>query len=268
MVIKANVSGVLGKFKLDASFEAPGFGVTALFGRSGSGKTSVLRWMAGLEKSHQGQLTINGEVWQDSEQGIFVPAHHRKIGYIFQETSLFPHLSVRGNLEFGLKRRNDHRRTEDFDEVVELLGLIDFLNRGSDQLSGGERQRVAMARALLAGPEILLLDEPLAALDIQSKLEILPYLERLKTEAKVPILYISHSPEEVIRLCDHLIELKDGKVTRTGKPKELLSHYSLAGGTSLAMPTNLTHGVKAILQREGYLVEDLENGLIITKKEF
>lgn len=225
-MIRACVEATLGQLKLNTSFEAPGVGVTALFGRSGSGKTSILRWIAGLEKGHKGVLSINGIVWQDSEKKKFIPPYKRRVGYVFQEASLFPHLSVMDNLEFGLKRSKANHKN-DLEEVAPILGLSELLNRPPGQLSGGERQRVAIARALLAGPEILLLDEPLTALDIQSKLEILPYLERLKCESKVPIIYVSHSPEEVVRFSDHLIEIKAGEVIRTGKPMDLLDRKSV-----------------------------------------
>ena len=176
-----------------------GQGVTALFGQSGCGKTTLLRCIAGLERS-VGRLEVNGEVWQDEMN--FLPTHQRPIGYVFQEASLFAHLTVRGNLEYG-KRRALRRMTSadfsNFDSVVDLLGVGALLERKPDRLSGGERQRVAIARALLASPRLLLMDEPLAALDHARKQEILPYLERLHEELDIPVIYVSHAPDEVAR---------------------------------------------------------------------
>ncbi|MGB1110074.1 MAG: molybdenum ABC transporter ATP-binding protein, partial [Gammaproteobacteria bacterium] len=180
-VIKARFRAELGDFKLDVKFETPGRGVTALFGHSGSGKTTVLRAMAGLER-FGGHLRVNGETWQDDDSATFLPPHRRPIGYVFQEPSLFPHLSVRRNLEYGWKRVPPTSRAVAFDESVELLGIASLLDRAPDGLSGGERQRVAITRALLTSPRLMLMDEPLSALDHASKQAILPYLERLHAE--------------------------------------------------------------------------------------
>lgn len=263
-MIKASIDTTIGQFKLKVLFEVPGNGVTTLYGRSGSGKTSILRWIAGLEKNHKGMLSINGDIWQDSEKNIFIPPHERRIGYVFQESSLFPHLSVKGNLEFAIKR-NKLARKSDFEEISNFLGINEFLLRSPEQLSGGEKQRVAIARALLTQPKILLLDEPLTGLDLQSKLEILPYLEQLKIETKIPIFYVSHSYDEVMRLSDYMIELKSGTVINTGKPKEILSHSSFANGVDLMIPQELTERVKELLLKEGFQVNCHENGLLVTK---
>ncbi|MDD2873156.1 MAG: molybdenum ABC transporter ATP-binding protein, partial [Azoarcus sp.] len=203
-------------FALDVDLQLPGRGVTALFGHSGSGKTTCLRCVAGLERAPQGRLIVNGEHWQDTDAGIFVPTHERAIGYVFQEASLFPHLSVRRNLEFGMKRVAAATRRVAWDQAVELLGIGHLLDRMPERLSGGERQRVGMARALLTSPRLLLMDEPLAALDIRLKNEILPYLERLHDELDMPVLYVSHSPDEVARLADHVVLLDQGKVVAQG----------------------------------------------------
>ena len=166
-------------FTMDVDLQLPGHGVSALFGHSGSGKTTLLRCVAGLERPGSGYLQINGETWQDSANGIWLPAHQRPVGYVFQDANLFPHLSVRRNLEFGLKRIAKAQRRVPFEQAVELLGIEHLLERLPERLSGGERQRVGMARALLTSPRLLLMDEPLAALDLKRKGEVLPYLERL-----------------------------------------------------------------------------------------
>ncbi|HSC85268.1 MAG TPA: molybdenum ABC transporter ATP-binding protein [Pseudomonas sp.] len=214
-------------FHLEVDLDLPGRGVTALFGPSGSGKTSLLRCVAGLERPPQGLLRINGELWQDSRRQHFLAPHRRALGYVFQEASLFEHLSVRGNLHYGLKRIPVHERRIDLDQALALLGIEHLLERLPARLSGGERQRVGIARALLTSPRLLLLDEPLAALDHQRKQEILPYLERLHDELDLPILYVSHAPDEVARLADHLVLLDDGKVQASGPVGELLARLDL-----------------------------------------
>ncbi len=226
--IAAKFSLPLGRFSLEAAFEAPAQGITGLIGPSGSGKTSLLRCVAGLEAKAAGRLTVNGECWQDSERGLFLPPHQRPVGYVFQDAALFPHLNVRGNLEFGWKRVPQQERRQDFDQVVELLGIGPLLDRKPTHLSGGERQRVAMGRALLAAPRLLLMDEPLAALDPASKAEILPYLERLHRELSIPVLYVSHSPDEVARLADHLVLLEQGRVVASGGLHEMLARLDLS----------------------------------------
>jgi len=214
-------------FSLAVDLTLPGRGITALFGHSGSGKTTCLRAMAGLERAADGYFAIGDEVWQDEAAGRFVPTHQRTLGVVFQEASLFPHLSVRGNMEFGQKRASTAGLRFALPEIAELLGIDHLLGRNPAQLSGGERQRVAIARALLAGPQILLMDEPLAALDLKRKLEILPYLERLHRELAIPIIYVSHAPDEVARLADHLVLLDDGKVVASGRLNEVLSRIDL-----------------------------------------
>ena len=216
-----------GNFQLDLDLTLPGRGITALFGHSGSGKTTCLRAMAGLERAAQGYFAIGGNVWQDEARGLFVPPHQRALGVVFQEASLFPHLSVRGNMEFGQKRVSTAADSFALPAVAELLGISQLLGRSPNQLSGGERQRVAIARALLAAPQILLIDEPLAALDLKRKLEILPYLERLHRELAIPIIYVSHAPDEVARLADHLVLLDNGKLAASGPLNQVLSRIDL-----------------------------------------
>jgi len=197
-------------FALDVDLHLAARGVSALFGASGSGKTTLLRCIAGLIKTPDGVLRVGNERWQDG--AFFVPTHRRSLAYVFQEASLLPHLSVRGNVEFGMKRVAAPARRVDFAHVVELLGIAPLLARAPAALSGGERQRVAIASALLTSPRLLLMDEPLAALDAAGKEEILPYLERLHGELDVPVLYVSHSLDEVARLADHLVLIDAGRV--------------------------------------------------------
>ena len=214
-------------FALDVDLQLPGRGVTALYGHSGSGKTTCLRCIAGLEHAAEGFVQINDEVWQDSQKGLFVPAHKRALGYVFQEASLFPHLSVRANLEFGLKRIPRQQRRVDMAQATELLGIGHLLERHPQHLSGGERQRIGIARALLTSPRLLLMDEPLAALDSKRKSEILPYLERLHDELDIPVLYVSHAQDEVARLADHIVLLSDGKALASGPIGETLARLDL-----------------------------------------
>jgi len=216
-----------GDFSLDVDLALPGRGITALFGHSGSGKTTCLRAMAGLERAPGGFFALGGEVWQDEARGIFVPPHRRPLGYVFQEASLFPHLSVGANLAFGLKRVAVAERPFELPAVAELLGIGHLLERPPGSLSGGERQRAAIARALLAAPRLLLMDEPLAALDLRRKLEILPYLERLHDELSIPVIYVSHAPDEVARLADHLVLLDGGRVVASGPLAETLARADL-----------------------------------------
>ncbi|WP_020656931.1 molybdenum ABC transporter ATP-binding protein [Massilia niastensis] len=219
-----------GAFVLDVDLDFPERGVTALFGHSGSGKTTCLRVLAGLERAPGARVTVGGETWQDEARGVFVPTHRRAVGYVFQEASLFPHLSVRGNLEFGLTRIAPGERRFELAPVAELLGIAHLLEQRPAHLSGGERQRVAIARTLLASPRLLLMDEPLASLDLKRKLEILPYLERMHDELALPIVYVSHSPDEVARLADHLVLLEGGRVAASGPLVETLARIDLAPG--------------------------------------
>jgi molybdate transport system ATP-binding protein len=220
-----------GDFSLDVDLVLPGRGVTALFGHSGSGKTTCLRAIAGLERAPGGLFTLGDEVWQDESRGVFVPTHQRTLGYVFQEASLFAHLSVRRNMEFGQQRAKKHavpaEQRFDLASVAELLGIGSLLERMPASLSGGERQRVAIARALLTAPQLLLLDEPLAALDLKRKQEILPYLERLHDELSIPVIYVSHAPDEVARLADHLVLLDAGRVVASGPLSETLARADL-----------------------------------------
>jgi molybdate transport system ATP-binding protein len=222
-------------------------GITALFGPSGGGKTTLLRCIAGLEPTVRGRLRIGDTIWQDDAKRIFVPPHKRPIGYVFQGAALFPHLSVRGNLDFALKRANERRVS--FEEAVALTGIGHLLERRTTNLSGGERQRVALARALLTSPQFLLMDEPLAALDRASKAELMPYIEQLHEALSMPILYVTHSIEEVAHLADQMVLLFNGRVQGSGPISEIL--------TSLALP--LARADNAVSVIEATVVEHDEN---------
>lgn len=225
MSIEARFRLRRGDFTLSVELEAPARGVTAVFGPSGAGKTTLLRAMAGLERCDDGYLAVSGRVWQDESH--FVPIHERELGYVFQEPSLFGHLSVRRNLEYGLNRVPPRERRVTFDQAVALLGVESLLDRSPDRLSGGERQRVAVARALLASPRLLLMDEPMASLDRRSKAEILPVIARLQAEMSIPVLYVSHSLSEVARIADHLAWMEKGTLRATGPIEELLTRVDL-----------------------------------------
>lgn len=225
MSIEARFRARLGDFSLDAELDIPAAGVTALFGASGAGKTMILRAMAGLDRHPGGFLRVGDATWQDDRR--FLPPHRRPLGYVFQEASLFGHLSVRANVEFGQKRVPVAERSVSLARAIELLGIEDMLARRPSTLSGGERQRVAMARALAVSPRLLLMDEPLAALDIKRRQEILPYLDALVRELDIPVVYVSHSPDEVARLADHLLLLQAGKVIGSGPIQDMLTRPDL-----------------------------------------
>ncbi len=223
--LTAAFAGRLGGFELDVRFAVPARGVTALFGPSGCGKTTVLRCVAGLTRLPVGELVVDGEVWQRGRR--FLPPHRRPVGYVFQDARLFPHLSVTGNLRFGHKRTTTPGQPVAFDEVAALLGLADLLDRPIGVLSGGERQRVAIGRALLSKPRLLLMDEPVSALDRISKNEILPYLEALHAALDLPVLYVSHDLAEVERLADTMVLMTPGRVQAVGPLADLLADPSL-----------------------------------------
>ncbi|MCW5238400.1 molybdenum ABC transporter ATP-binding protein [Verminephrobacter eiseniae] len=214
-------------FTLDVDLRLPGRGVTALFGPSGCGKTSCLRAIAGLARAQPGRVLVNGDIWQDDALRIWRATHQRGLGYVFQEASLFEHLSVRGNIAYGLRRTAPARRRVALEQAVELLGIGPLMERRPQALSGGERQRVALARALATSPRLLLMDEPLAALDAPRKAELLPYLERLQRGLDIPVLYVSHSLDEVARLAGHLVLLQAGRVLAQGRTEELLARLDL-----------------------------------------
>ncbi|MDH5763088.1 MAG: molybdenum ABC transporter ATP-binding protein [Nitrospinota bacterium] len=216
-------------FSLETDLNFPAEGVTVIFGRSGSGKTTLLRCLAGLEKSSAGFMKFGDAVWQDESKKLFLPVHRRPIGLVFQDARLFPHLTVRDNLLYGYRRTEPTRRQIELDQVVDLMNLQPLLDRRPQKLSGGEQQRVAIGRALLKSPRLLLMDEPLANLDAQHKQDILPFLIRLKREMRIPIVYVTHSLSEVVQLVDTLVLLENGKSVAAGPANEVLSRLDLAG---------------------------------------
>ena len=219
-MLRVNVAKQLGEFSLEASFESQGR-VTGLFGASGAGKTSLVNMIAGLTRPDRGTIAIDDETLEDTAKGIHVPAHRRRIGYVFQDARLFPHLSVAANLDYG---RRMNRLSEDpaqTKRVTELLDIGHLFDRRPGKLSGGERQRVALGRALLSKPRLLLLDAPLGSLDEGRRAEILPYLVRLRDEARIPMVYVSHDPAELRQLATQIVLLKDGRVTSFGGVKVL-----------------------------------------------
>jgi molybdate transport system ATP-binding protein len=252
--IGASFAGWLGSFALDASFEVPMRGVAVLFGPSGCGKTTILRCIAGLQRM-PGRLVIGDEVWQDTDKGVFLPPHRRHVGYVFQEASLFPHLSVRNNLLYGARRAARSGLQADtvrLGDVVDLLGISHLLDRSPAHLSGGERQRVAVGRALLSGPRVLLMDEPLSALDRMTKDDILPYFEMLHETLALPVIYVSHDISEVERLADTMVLMEAGKVRASGPLAELQADPRLP----------LLSAPQAALVLEGRIAgEDAEFGL-------
>lgn len=248
-----------GDFDLDVAMKLPGTGVSALFGASGSGKTTCLRAIAGLERLPGSYLAVGETVWQDESKGIFVPPHKRDIGYVFQEASLFAHLNARENLLFGWRNLPLKQRKVSVEAVTKLLGLESLLDRPPARLSGGERQRVAIARALLTSPKLLLMDEPLSALDEHLKREILPYLERLHQELAIPIIYVSHSVDEVARLADHIVILQKGRVVSHGPIGEVMvdphSGQLFGDGPSTLLQTRVrahTEDHRTQLQGQGF----------------
>jgi molybdate transport system ATP-binding protein len=219
-MFEATLAVTRGTFELSASFAAPTPGVVALFGPSGSGKTTLVNAIAGLVAA-RGRVSLDGETWLDSERGRSVPPERRRIGYVFQDARLFPHLDVAGNLRYGERRAPAGARPAEHGEIVELLGLGPLLGRRVHRLSGGERQRVALGRALLSQPRLLLLDEPLAAIDVARREEVLPYLESLRDRYSIPMLYVSHQYDEVLRLATHVVLLAGGRVVASGSPAAL-----------------------------------------------
>jgi len=228
-MLEVDIRGRVGRMDLVASFQG-GAGVTSLFGQSGAGKTSLTNMIAGLITPQSGRVAVNGTILFDAENGINLPVRDRRIGHVFQDARLFPHLSVRANMTYA-RWAGRRGTTRDFDEVTELLGLGDLLNRMPRTLSGGERQRVAIGRALLSDPRLLIMDEPLASLDQARRNDILPYLDRLCVEAGIPILYVSHSIEEVARLSNTLVILSDGRTPAFGPVADMLARTDLGKAT-------------------------------------
>ena len=236
-------------FELKLDLKWPDHGITVLFGASGSGKTTLLRCVAGLERG-AGRVQMGSEVWQDDARQIFIPTSQRRLGYVFQEASLFEHLDVMGNLQFGLQRQGRGQHLPQ--DVIALLGIGHLLQRRVQELSGGERQRVAIARALATQPQVLLLDEPLSAIDHARRQEILPWLEKMRAELRIPMLYVTHSADEVARLADHLVVLANGQLKAQGPATELLSSidHPVVQGQDVA---TLIEGVVALCEHDWHL---------------
>jgi molybdate transport system ATP-binding protein len=246
MTLAVDIRHRLGNFLLDVKFEAEG-GLITLFGRSGSGKTSIINAIAGLTRPDQAHIEIDGMVLNDTASGIFVLPHRRRVGYVFQEGRLFPHFTVRQNLLYGRWFAGlGSKSSEDFKRVVDLLGIGRLVDRRPGKLSGGEKQRVAIGRALLADPRILLMDEPLASLDEDRKGEILPYIERLRDESRVPIVYVSHSIAEVARLATTIVLVADGKVAAVGPAADIMQRLDLS---SLTGRTDTGAVIEATVER-------------------
>ncbi len=226
-MLKVGVEKQLSSFQLTSHFECDSSGVIALFGRSGSGKSSIINMLAGLLKPDQGRIEIGGRVLFDSAQNLDMPPQQRRLGYVFQEDRLFPHLSVRNNLLYGWKRAPQSERRIHLDQVVSLLGIEALLERRPSRLSGGEKQRVALGRALLANPQLVLMDEPLAALDQARKEDVLPFIERLRDDFDLPIIYVSHSMEEIVRLADTMVLVSEGRVEAVGAVDDVMGRLDL-----------------------------------------
>ncbi|ABD86280.1 molybdenum ABC transporter ATP-binding protein [Rhodopseudomonas palustris] len=260
--IQAQFRGALGRFALDAAFTVPATGITGLFGPSGCGKSTVLRCIAGLQQLPGSTFAIDGDVWQDASQ--FRQPHQRPIGYVFQEASLFAHLSVKANLLYGAPRDAAHARDSiTFDEVIELLGLAALLERSPRHLSGGERQRVAIGRALLSQPKLLLMDEPLSALDRLTKDEILPFLERLHERLALPVIYVSHDMAEIERLADHLVLMRKGQVLAAGPLAALQSDPALPLAASRDAAVNFEATVEDYDPGYGLLTVAVDGGRLL-----
>ncbi|NKB21031.1 MAG: molybdenum ABC transporter ATP-binding protein [Alphaproteobacteria bacterium] len=226
-MIAIDVQKQLGSFSISTKFESQARGIVALFGQSGSGKTSIINMIAGLLKPDSGRIEIDGRVLFDAENNINLKIEERRIGYVFQESRLFPHLSVRRNLHYGRKRAPTGGREVDFDQVIDVLGIGHLLDQKPLTLSGGEQQRVALGRALLSNPDILLMDEPLASLDVARKSEILPFIEMVRDSFDVPIVYVSHAIDEIIRLADTLVLVDNGEIAAVGPVEALTSRLDL-----------------------------------------
>ncbi|SEF61854.1 molybdenum ABC transporter ATP-binding protein [Marinobacterium lutimaris] len=259
--LSARFDGKVGSFRLNMEFTIPSRGVTALFGPSGCGKTTLLRCIAGLNHMPGAELTLDGEVWQKGR--TFVPTHKRPIGYVFQEPGLFPHLSVRKNLTYGMKRAGiDSRDSEHLNELTALMGIEHLLERGVTALSGGEKQRVAIARALLMRPRLLLMDEPLSALDQDNKNEIMPYLEQLHSQLEIPVIYVTHDRREVERLADQLLLLRKGELIAQGEIGEILTNPDLPFGRSQDAVTVLDGRVRHYDARYGLSTLQIDGGTL------
>jgi len=259
--VEARFVGRLGAFAFDFALDAPPSGVTALYGPSGCGKTTLLRCIAGLTRVRDGQCRVNGDVWQDGQR-LFAPTHRRALGYVFQEASLFPHLSVKANLRFGAPPHGAASAIG-WDEVVDLCGLAALLDRAPRDLSGGERQRVALGRALLSQPRLLLMDEPLSALDDAAKAEILPFIERLRDRLALPALYVTHDMTEVEHLADHLVLIDRGRVVAAGPLGKMQSDPTLPLAAARGAAVTLSGKIAAVDESYGLTTVAVSGGVFI-----
>jgi molybdate transport system ATP-binding protein len=249
--LSAKLSMQLSAFTLDAALDIPASGITAVFGPSGSGKTTLLRCLAGLERSDNGFVQYGSDPWQDSNKGVFVPVQQRDIGYVFQEPRLFDHLSVGANLAYGWKRTPEQKRRLSWEQVIEAMGIGEFLERRPHQLSLGQQQRVALARSLLTSPSLLLMDEPMASLDQKSRRELLPYLQRLHSLFEGMIVYVSHSMEEVLQLSDTIVLLEEGRVLCAGPADKVLNRTDLSSFLGDMLGSVLDGEVKEHIEADG-----------------
>jgi molybdate transport system ATP-binding protein len=263
MSVEVALRHSFGAFLLDIAFKVERAGVTALFGPSGAGKTSVVNAIAGLFRPDEGRIVINGRVVLDTKAGVFVPAREHRAGYVFQDARLFPHMNIENNLRFGWRRAQNPASETEVAHMIELLGLASLLARSPKALSGGEKGRVALGRALLSSPDILLLDEPLAALDAARRGEILPYLERLRDETKLPMFYVSHSVDEVARLADEIVVLCDGRVVEQGSVFDLLTRIDTNIDTVGAV---LDAQVQSHRMSDGLTVLSFDGGQLIVSQ--
>ncbi|MDG3085490.1 molybdenum ABC transporter ATP-binding protein ModC [Vibrio hannami] len=239
-MISVSVKRTLGNILLDVETELPSKGITAIFGRSGSGKTSIINVISGLLQPDSGQIKVGEHTLYNDQQKINVPIEKRNIGYVFQDARLFPHYSVKGNLLYGVKGELD---VHSFEHIIQLLSLEHLLKRYPSDLSGGEKQRVAIARALLSSPQLLLMDEPLASLDLPRKKEVMPFLEKLAKEVKIPILYVTHSLNEILRLADHILLIDQGSVIASGPLEEVWGSEAMKPWQSFSERSTLLEGV-------------------------
>ncbi|HFE38959.1 MAG TPA: molybdenum ABC transporter ATP-binding protein [Gammaproteobacteria bacterium] len=226
-ILSGQFSLTQGDFQLSATLCLSERGITGLIGPSGCGKSTLLRCLAGLERARDGKLQVEGEIWQDESQGIFLSPHQRSVGMVFQQAQLFPHLNVFENICYGMRRRKKTPDQVNFEHIIEVLSIHHLLKRKPAFLSGGEQQRVSIARALVTDPKLLLMDEPLSALDAQRKAELMPFLQRLHRELSMPVVYVSHSITEITRLADNLVLMAKGKIQASGSCQEMLSRLDL-----------------------------------------
>jgi len=261
MSLSVDLQNSLGEFSLNANFYCDE-GITALFGKSGAGKTSIVQLIAGLIEPDEGKIVIDDEIVFDKEKHINLPTEDRRVGYVFQESRLFPHMTVRKNLNFGMRRRHHAGYdTLPFDDVVTILGISNLLERGTYSLSGGERQRVALGRALLSGPRLLLMDEPLAALDIERRWEIIPFIENIHHQFNIPVIYVTHSVDEILQLADNMVLLNEGRVMAAGSIESIMNRPDLAAVSGMGDPSSVIQGnIKSIDNENGLAMIAFDSG--------